>query len=126
MTHLGRGGFGHLSLNCFAVSTICKVEDSFHIEVIAWDSETRVAKFTDFSDTTFVGEVTLEREHGEGYKINMFFKFEEPYFGDDAVEFILFWVASGHRVLRVSYVERDGKMYLNTGGNAESASCASI
>lgn len=111
-------------------ATICKVDDSSHsidVQVIAWNEVDGTAKVSDKLGSTHRGKVTAIRQHNEGYKVNIFIEYSEPYFGNDFAEYIIFPVAQkAHRVIGVSYVNSNGKKLLNTLQGNFAATCASL
>lgn len=112
---------------CFANTSICKLEDnSSAIKAIAWDKNNGKAKITDSLDKQYEGVVTLSRKHDRGDKVNIYIKYDEPYDGNDAAEFIIFPVTSGYRVIGVSYIIKNGDKYLNTFGGNYTATCLSL
>src|SRR5450755_3522607 len=89
-----------------SASTICKVEDStIGIKAIAWNDDDGTAKVTDLLNHTFAGRISLKREHGDGEKVNIYVRYDHPYFGADAAEYIVFpWRNGQFRVIGVTYV----------------------
>ena len=118
---------GLIPLTCLAESTICKIEDNLELTAVTWNNETLVAKITDGTGDGLTGKVTSIREHDDGYKINIFVSFDEPYYGSDAHEYVLFYVNGDYRVMGVTYVEINGERLVNpTFGNSTLATCVSI
>ncbi|WP_211252093.1 hypothetical protein [Vibrio rhizosphaerae] len=111
-----------------AKSTVCQLEASeFGIKTIAWDSTTRAAKITEYSNDIHEGKVTLVREHQPyGVKTNIFVQYQPPYYGQDAAEYVIFPTAEDqYRVIGVAYVLRDNHYYLSTSQGNYQASCQS-
>ena len=98
-------------------STACIVEDSGigGIKTIAWNVENETAKVTDNLNTTHSGRVVLQQKHSkDGVKVNVYVKYEKPYYGDDAAEYIVFPSGNGQfRVIGITYVIRDNEKYFN-------------
>lgn len=112
-----------------ANSTICKLEESLTgIKGIAWDSSTLVAKVTDSLDRTHEGKVTLVREHKPyGEKTNIFVEYEQPYYGADAAEYVVFPTGENEfRVIGVTYVFKGSKYHLSTSKGNYKATCLSM
>lgn len=112
-----------------ANSTICKPEESLTgIKALAWDSSTLIAKVTDKLNNTHEGKVTLVREHKPyGIKTNIFIKYRQPYYGEDAAEYMVFPTGENqHRVIGVSYVFRNNEYHLTTSVGNYSAICLSM
>jgi hypothetical protein len=109
-------------------STICKIEDSLTgIKAIAWNDEDGTAKITDMLNNTLAGRISLKRKHDGGEKVNIYLKYERPYYGDDAAEYIIFPVGNGHfRVIGVTYVIRNNEKYLNTSSGNFLATCIKL
>ena len=101
--------------------TLYKLEDDLtSIKAIAWDSETGVAKITDRHNDSHEGMVTLTRKHSAlENKTNIYIKYEESYYGEDAAEFIVFpdlypVGENNFRVIGVSYILKGGEKFLST------------
>lgn len=117
-----------LASHSFAASTICKVENPSFVGIrsIEWNDENGTAKMTD-NLRTFEGKMTLKRIHSkDGQAVNIYIKFEKPYFGSDEAEYIVFPVAEKKfRVIGVKYIVKEGKRYLNTFEGNYPVSCLS-
>ena len=109
-------------------STICKIEDSLTgPKAIAWNDEDGTAKITDMLNKTFAGRISLKRKHDGGEKVNIYVKYEQPYYGDDAAEYIIFPVGNGQfRIIGVTYVIRYNEKYLNTSSGNYLATCIKL
>ena len=113
----------------WANSTICSLEESSTgIKAIAWNNDTGVAKITDVLNDSHEGMVILIRKHNDdGNKINIYIKYDKPYFGDDAAEFIVFPIGKNKfRVIGVSYILKGSDKFLNTSKGNYSATCLSM
>lgn len=117
-----------IPLTVLADSTICKLEESATgIKAIAWDNEGK-AKITDMFGKEHDGVVTLTRKFNtNGTKTNIYVKYDKPYYGDDAVEFIIFpYHENQFRVVGVSYIYKGNDKFLNTSKGNYLASCLSL
>ena len=113
----------------WANSTICKLEETMvGIKAIAWNENDGSAKITDMLNNTYEGVITLTRKHSdEGKKTNIYIKYNKPYYGDDAAEFVVFPVSkNSFRVIGVSYILKGNKQHLNTSKGNYSATCLSM
>jgi hypothetical protein len=112
----------------WASTTICKVEEKVGaIKAITWDTETRKATIKDSFGDERQGMLTYSRQHSDsGNKVNIYLEYDEPFYGDDAAEFIVFPVSGGYRVIGTSYIIRSGKKYLNTLKGNYTATCLSM
>jgi hypothetical protein len=113
----------------WANPTICKLEESLiGIKAIIWDGDTGVAKTTDALNNSHEGVVTLTRKHGDdGNKTNIYIKYDKPYYGDDAAEFVVFPVDKNKfRIIGVSYILKGREKFLNTSKGNYSATCLSM
>ncbi|ASA57409.1 hypothetical protein [Vibrio gazogenes] len=109
-----------------AQSTTCTLEESeFGIKTIVWDSSTLAAKVTEYSNDIHEGKVTLEREHQPyGVKTNIYVQYQQPYFGQDAAEYVIFPTGQDqYRVIGVGYVFRNNQYYLSTSQGNYQATC---
>ncbi|WP_182289084.1 hypothetical protein [Vibrio spartinae] len=109
-----------------AQSTTCQLEESeFGIKTIAWDSATLAAKVTEYSNDIHEGKVTLVREHKPyGVKTNIYVQYQQPYYGQDAAEYVVFPTAEDqYRVIGVGYVFRNHQYYLSTSQGNYQATC---
>lgn len=112
----------------WANSTICSLEESLTgIKAIAWNNDTGIAKITDEFNNSHEGMVTLTRKHNDdGDKINIYIKYDKPYFGD-AAEFIVFPIGKNKfRVIGVSYILKGSDKFLNSSQGNYSATCLSM
>lgn len=119
------GQAGH----CFAASTICKVEKSaIGVKAIAWNDENEAAKITDALGKTFEGRVTFRTKHDQdGEKVNIYIRYQKPYYGQDEAEYIVFPIARDQfRVIGVTYIVREGKRHLSTSSGNHLATCLSM
>ncbi|MBI2182508.1 MAG: hypothetical protein HYU31_17030 [Deltaproteobacteria bacterium] len=109
-------------------STICKIEDSLiGIKAIAWNDEDGTAKITDTLNNTLAGRISLKRKHDGGEKVNIYLKYERPYYGDDAAEYMIFPVGNGQfRIIGVTYVIRNNEKYLNASSGNFLATCIKL
>lgn len=109
--------------------TMCKPEKDTvgSVKAIGWDLGTGRAKITDDLNKTFEGKVTLTREHsGLGLKVNVYVKYDAPYYGADAAEYIVFPVQKDDfRIIAVGYIFKGGKQYLTSSSGSVSAICIS-
>jgi len=108
-----------------AKSTICKVDDEVFITALAFNDD-RSASYTDPSGKKHEGRVTARRPHFGGEKTNILFMLEEPRFGADAMEFVLFPAGAEYRVIGVGYKRLDGKLTLDIFAGNNKASCAAL
>jgi len=117
-----------LSGRALAQSTICKIsEQTIGATALAWDADTRVAKFTDQFRDTYVGTVTLVRPHNNGQKINLHFDFGKDHYGVDSVDFIVFPTdEKNFRVIGAAYKTIDGRKYLTQSYGQYDAACISL
>ena len=112
-----------------ANSTICKLEgDPIGIKALAWDDATFAARVTDIMDNIHDGKVTLVREHKPyGTKTNILIKYQQPYYGADAAEYVVFPVGKNQfRLIGVTYVLNDNSYRLSTLVGNYSAICISM
>jgi hypothetical protein len=109
-------------------STICKVEDSnIGIKAIAWNDEDRTARVTDMLGKTHIGKLTSKRKHSDGYKVNIYVEYNQPYYGIDAAEYIVFSVGpEKYRVFGVNYIIRAGHQFLESSIGNYSAICITL
>ncbi|WP_240207077.1 hypothetical protein [Vibrio sp. CyArs1] len=117
-----------LPIHSWADTTICKVSDEIGaIKAISWDSESRSASVKDSLGNEHKGKVTHSRKHSEmGEKVNIYIVYDEPFYGSDSSEFIVFPVNNSHRVIGVSYIIRNGEKHLDISNGNYSATCLSM
>lgn len=110
-----------------ANTTICKIEEnSSGIKALAWDDQ-GAAKITDKFNVDHSASVIFKRKHNNGYKVNIFVKYEKNNYGSDASEFIVFPIPDGgYRVVGVSYIYSGSKQYLNSSEGNYSATCITL
>lgn len=103
---------------CADASTICTVAKSSigGIKSIEWSDQSGVATVIDDLNVAHSGRVVFRQKHSkDGAKINIYVKYDEPYYGDYAAEFVVFPSGNGQfRVIGISYVIRDNEKFLNT------------
>jgi hypothetical protein len=110
----------------WANSTICKLEENLVLTAIAWDDDTGVAKIS-MLNNSHEGMITRTTKHDDGNKTNIYIKYDKPYYGDDAVEFIVFPVGKNKfRIIGVSYILKGREKFLNTSMGNYSATCLSM
>ena len=120
-----------LPIQIYAKSTICNVTNEeaglFGIQALTWDEQTKVAKIRDILGENYTGVVTYTRNHNGGKKTNIYIKFSKPYYGSDAVEFIVFPISENEfRVIGVTYILRNNKQILSILIENDPATCVSI
>lgn len=120
-----------LPIQIYAKSTICNVTNEeaglFGIQALTWDEQTKVAKIRDILGENYTGVVTYTRNHNGGKKTNIYIKFSKPYYGSDAVEFIVFPISENEfRVIGATYILRNNKQLLDTLMGNNPATCGSI
>jgi len=110
-----------------AQSTICTIPgQTLGATVLAWDSDTKIAKFTDEFNDTYVGTVVLIRPHDQGYKVNLHFDFGKDHYGVDSVEFIVFPIPDKFRVIGAGFATINGQKYLTQSYGTNDATCVSL
>lgn len=110
-----------------AQSTICTIsEETIGATVLAWDTSTKIAKFTDTLKKNYVGSLILIRPHDKGYKINLHFDFGMDRYGVDSVDFIIFPIDEKFRVIGAAYVTINGRKYLTQSYGEHDATCVSL
>ena len=113
-------------------STICVVEDSDigGIRRIEWSDTSGMATVTDNLNASHSGRVVLQQKHSmNGVKVNVYVKYNKPYYGDDAAEYVIFPSGNGQfRVIGITYVIRNNDKFLNTlvGNNAVTCTRTSV
>ena len=114
-------------VRALAQSTICTVsEQTTRATVLAWDTSTKVAKFTDTFKETYVGTLVLIRSHNSGQKINLHFDFGKDHYGVDSADFIIFPINDKFRVIGAAYATVNGRKYLTQSYGEHDATCVSI
>jgi hypothetical protein len=108
-----------------SASVSCNVEDSLTgIRTIAWNDTDGTATVTDMFHRSHVGKISLRTKRNDGEKVNIYIHYEQPYYGQDAAEYIVFPAKNGlFRVIGVTYVSRSGKNYLSTFEGSYLATC---
>ena len=110
-----------------AQSTICTIsEQTIGATVLAWDTSTKVAKFTDALKENYVGTLILMRPHDKGYKVNLHFDFGKDHYGVDSVDFIIFPLNNKFRVIGAAYSTINGRKYLTQSYGEHDAICVSL
>lgn len=117
-----------LPIHGWADTTICKVSDEIGaIKAISWNSENLSASIKDSLGNEHKGKVTHSRKHSEkGEKVNIYIVYDEPFYGSDSSEFIVFPFKNSHRVFGVSYIIRNEEKHLEISNGNYSATCLSM
>lgn len=119
--------FALLPDRVLAESTICKIsEHTIGATALAWDTNTKIAKFTDFMGS-HEGTIILTRPHNDGRKINLHFNLGKDHYGVDSVDFIVFPInKKNFRIIGAAYKTIDGHKYLTQSYGEHDATCISL